>query len=205
MKMVCSLLVCLLAFSVQAQESQDNKNDKDDGSKYSECANVAPKCIEAGYKPGGHKNDNKGLWVDCVTKLANGGTVDGVIGVSQLDANKCRAAKLGRNTGIKYPACAAAVDKCMSATTVTAEYNEKTWTGYFPGNHPKTGKGLWVDCIGKAAKGETVEGVPDITQDEAKACQAEKRADRDKDLKAKRKQENQDKKKKDKKKGGAVQ
>lgn len=54
------------------------------------------------------------------------------------------------------PACAAIVTACKGA-------------GYEPGEHKKNHKGLWVDCVGKIAKGKTVEGVSN-TKEEARAC-----------------------------------
>lgn len=56
------------------------------------------------------------------------------------------------------PACATIAKACESA-------------GFMPGDHKKTGKGLWVDCVGAIAKGKSVTGVT-ATADEAKACQA---------------------------------
>ena len=43
--------------------------------------------------------------------------------------------------------------------------------GYKSGAHNKSGKGLWVDCIGAIAKGKTVSGVTGFTFDDAKACE----------------------------------
>lgn len=42
--------------------------------------------------------------------------------------------------------------------------------GYVSGGHKKGGKGLWMDCIGSIAKGQTVAGVTGFTADDAKAC-----------------------------------
>lgn len=54
------------------------------------------------------------------------------------------------------PACAAIARACEAA-------------GFEPGDHSKTGKGLWVDCIGQIAKGKTIAGVT-ATKEEARAC-----------------------------------
>ena len=43
--------------------------------------------------------------------------------------------------------------------------------GYMSGAHNKSGKGLWVDCIGAIAKGKTVSGVTGFTADDARACE----------------------------------
>ncbi len=66
------------------------------------------------------------------------------------------------------PACANIVKSCEAA-------------GYKPGDHKKTGKGLWVDCVGAIAKGQTVSGVT-ATQADAQACK-----DAHKSLKAEKK------------------
>jgi hypothetical protein len=46
-----------------------------------------------------------------------------------------------------------------------------------PGMHKKNKMGLWVDCVGKVAKGETVAGVT-ATKDQAQACLDAKKAKR---------------------------
>jgi hypothetical protein len=56
----------------------------------------------------------------------------------------------------ELPQCASIAKACEAA-------------GYHAGDHKKTGKGLWVDCVGAIAHGKTVEGVT-ATQEEAKAC-----------------------------------
>lgn len=57
---------------------------------------------------------------------------------------------------LELPACADIAKQCEAA-------------GYMPGDHKKTGKGLWVDCVGAVAKGKSVTGVT-ATADQAKAC-----------------------------------
>jgi hypothetical protein len=72
-----------------------------------------------------------------------------------------------KGDGHKIPQCEKIAAACEAA-------------GFQPGDHKKNGKGLWVDCIGKIAKGETVAGVSS-TKDEALACEAakkEKKAER---------------------------
>lgn len=47
--------------------------------------------------------------------------------------------------------------------------------GFKPGAHKTTGMGLWIDCVRKLAKGETVQGVSGVTKEEAAKCLAEKK------------------------------
>lgn len=56
----------------------------------------------------------------------------------------------------KIPECSSVVTQCKAG-------------GFEPGQHKKTGKGLWIDCVAVAANGKEVPGVK-ITQAEAKAC-----------------------------------
>lgn len=67
-------------------------------------------------------------------------------------------------TAADIPACANIVKSCEAA-------------GFEPGEHKKTGKGLWVDCVHQIAMGKTVPGVT-ATVDEAKACAEAKKATR---------------------------
>jgi hypothetical protein len=78
-----------------------------DGSDIPACAGVTDVCMKAnvsakdsktgkemhGYQPGEHKRDGEGLWVDCVAKLAQGKTVEGVTGVTQAAAKACLQAE----------------------------------------------------------------------------------------------------------------
>jgi hypothetical protein len=54
------------------------------------------------------------------------------------------------------PECTSIVGQCEKA-------------GFEPGDHKKTGKGLWVDCVHQVATGKTIAGVSS-TQAEAKTC-----------------------------------
>lgn len=56
----------------------------------------------------------------------------------------------------KIPACESVVKACEAA-------------GFQPGDHKKTGKGLWVDCVHALAEGKSVSGVT-VAQADAKAC-----------------------------------
>lgn len=54
------------------------------------------------------------------------------------------------------PECASIVGQCEKA-------------GFEPGDHKKSGKGLWVDCVHQVAEGKVIAGVTS-TQAEAKTC-----------------------------------
>lgn len=56
----------------------------------------------------------------------------------------------------KLPECASVVPACEKA-------------GFKPGDHKKTGHGLWMDCVHKLAEGQPVEGVT-VAQADAKTC-----------------------------------
>lgn len=60
------------------------------------------------------------------------------------------------------PACAGIAKACEGA-------------GFMPGDHKKTGKGLWADCVAPIANGKTVAGVT-ATAEEAKTCMASHKA-----------------------------
>lgn len=62
------------------------------------------------------------------------------------------------NSAASLPECSRIASACESQ-------------GYKAGQHSKSGKGLWIDCIGVIAKGKTVPGVSGFTADEAKACE----------------------------------
>lgn len=42
--------------------------------------------------------------------------------------------------------------------------------GFKSGDHKKTGKGLWMDCVKPLAHGQSVTGVSGITKESAAAC-----------------------------------
>lgn len=54
-----------------------------------ECGAVVKACEAGGFSVGSHKKNHKGLWVDCIAKLAKGKPVEGVSGVSSDEAKKC--------------------------------------------------------------------------------------------------------------------
>jgi hypothetical protein len=56
------------------------------------CTAIVAACEGAGYKPGEHKQNGKGLWVDCVGAIAKGKTVEGVNGTPK-EARDCMKAK----------------------------------------------------------------------------------------------------------------
>ena len=53
-----------------------------------QCAAITKACEAAGYEPGDHKKNGKGLWVDCVGAIAHGKTVAGVT-ATQAEAKAC--------------------------------------------------------------------------------------------------------------------
>ena len=55
------------------------------------CSSLAKSCEAAGFMPGEHKKDGKGLWVDCIGAIAHGKTVAGVT-ATQADAKACEDA-----------------------------------------------------------------------------------------------------------------
>ena len=56
-----------------------------------QCASIAKACEAAGFHPGDHKKNGKGLWVDCVGAIAHGKTVAGVT-ATQDEAKACSEA-----------------------------------------------------------------------------------------------------------------
>lgn len=54
-----------------------------------ECSNITKACETAGFSLGSHKTKQKGLWADCIGKLAKGEPVEGVAGINKEDALKC--------------------------------------------------------------------------------------------------------------------
>lgn len=52
------------------------------------CQAIAKQCAAAGFEPGDHKKNGKGLWVDCVGAIAHGKTVTGVT-ATQAEAKTC--------------------------------------------------------------------------------------------------------------------
>lgn len=81
-----------------------------------------------------------------------------------------------KDDGSDVPACRGVTDVCMAAqVSGVNNKNGKTIQGYQPGEHSRDGKGLWVDCVEKLAKGQPVEGVSGVSADSAKACLQAKR------------------------------
>lgn len=56
-----------------------------------QCASITKACEAAGFEPGAHKKNGKGLWVDCVGAIAHGKTVAGVT-ATQDEAKACSEA-----------------------------------------------------------------------------------------------------------------
>jgi hypothetical protein len=56
------------------------------------CKKVEEACLAAGFKRGGHKDANKGLWKDCMGKIKAGESVPGVnVEPAVLEACKNKA------------------------------------------------------------------------------------------------------------------
>ncbi len=79
------MLALLFAFaSAQSLFAQgDNKHP---------CKALKSSCEAAGYVKGGHKNNNKGLWKDCMQPLLDGKTVAGVTADS-ANVSACKEKK----------------------------------------------------------------------------------------------------------------
>jgi hypothetical protein len=50
----------------------------DKASDIPACTTIVKSCEAAGFEPGDHKKNGKGLWVDCVHAISKGKTVAGV-------------------------------------------------------------------------------------------------------------------------------
>jgi hypothetical protein len=82
-----------------------------------------------------------------------------------------------KQDGSDIPACKGVTDVCMAANvSATDSKTGKAVQGYQPGEHKRDGEGLWVDCVHKLAKGETVAGVTGVSAAAAKACAVAERA-----------------------------
>jgi hypothetical protein len=67
--------------------------------------------------------------------------------------------------------CKGVTDVCMAANVSGKDSKSgQEMHGYQPGEHSRDGEGLWVDCVGKLAKGQQVAGVSGVSQQAAKAC-----------------------------------
>ena len=79
------LLASIFGLNVSAFAAEAVTNDP-------ACTAVVAACEAAGYKPGEHKQNSKGLWVDCIGAIAKGKTVEGVSS-SKEEARGCMKAK----------------------------------------------------------------------------------------------------------------
>lgn len=58
------------------------------------CKKIQAACEAAGYKKGDHKKNGKGLFMDCMKKIKDGGSVEGVfVPAEEVNACKENAAK----------------------------------------------------------------------------------------------------------------
>ena len=76
------LTVVMLALSVASLAHAEKAKD------LPQCASITKACEAAGFEPGDHKKNGKGLWVDCVGALAHGKKVEGVT-ATQDEAKAC--------------------------------------------------------------------------------------------------------------------
>lgn len=83
---IFAIVMLGMAISAQAEDKKEHKS-------IPECESIVKACDAGGFKPGMHKENGKGTWVDCVGKIAKGETVQGVTGVSKEDATKCLEAR----------------------------------------------------------------------------------------------------------------
>lgn len=82
-----------------------------------------------------------------------------------------------KDDGSEYSACKGVTDVCIGANVSAKDSKTgKQMHGYQPGEHGGDGEGLWIDCVGKLAKGQQVPGVTGVSKAAAKACQQAKRA-----------------------------
>ncbi len=58
----------------------------------SPCKDIKAACEAGGFTKGGHKKDNKGLYIDCMKKIMAGETVPGV-SVTADQVTACKAKK----------------------------------------------------------------------------------------------------------------
>jgi hypothetical protein len=80
MKIIVTIAALFTAFAVYAEKPKDSPD----------CAEISKQCEAAGYTPGDHKKDGKGLWVDCIGAVAKGKSVAGVT-AGKEQAEKCMA------------------------------------------------------------------------------------------------------------------
>jgi hypothetical protein len=53
------------------------------------CQQIRQACESAGFKKGAHRENGKGLWIDCISKLKKGEAVEGV-SVTSEQINACK-------------------------------------------------------------------------------------------------------------------
>ncbi len=77
-KLIALSLATLLSFSLSAEDSKNHP-----------CQKLKTACESAGFIKNGHKNDKKGLHIDCMKPLLEGQTVTGVT-VNPEDVSACK-------------------------------------------------------------------------------------------------------------------
>ena len=89
-----ALAISNLGSIAQAHEGKD---------KNPSCVKIKEACKSAGYVKGGHKEDNKGLWKDCIGPIMKDGKkIEGVSGYTDEDVAACKAAHKGKHKGKKH-------------------------------------------------------------------------------------------------------
>ena len=81
------ILIVAMVMTVLPGFAQANEKAKD----LPACQSIVKSCEAAGFEPGEHKKDGKGLWIDCIHAIAKGKTVPGVT-AAQADAKACQDA-----------------------------------------------------------------------------------------------------------------
>lgn len=81
-KLLVLSLASLLSLNLHAEEGKNRP-----------CQKIKAACEAAGFKKGEHKNDNKGLHLDCMKPVLDGQTVAGVT-VSAEDVAACKVKKV---------------------------------------------------------------------------------------------------------------
>ncbi len=85
MKQLLMIAAILASASVYAQGEKGSKP----------CLEIKQACEAAGFKKGEHKDGSKGLYKDCMQKLASGEKVEGVTVAPEL-IEQCKAKRVER-------------------------------------------------------------------------------------------------------------
>lgn len=80
-----TILISIIFFGLTANASHHEGHEGKGGP----CKAIKEACEKAGFKAGDHKKTGKGLWIDCVDKVAKGETVEGVT-IAAADVAACK-------------------------------------------------------------------------------------------------------------------